>query len=209
MPMKEDERINASPLCWPSGKPRVSDFTRKTGNFGSRQKPITVRYAVDEIYRELGLMGIPDWQCIISSNLELRQDGDPRSGQRAPIDPGAAVWWRSNSDKPYTCVASDRYVKVEHNLWAIAKTIGAIRGIERWSGEAARDQAFTGFKALPSESTRHWSDVLEMEKSTDLAVIKIRYQHMRGKAHPDKGGSSAWLHEVQKAWEQAQAELST
>lgn len=94
-------------------------------------------------------------------------------------------------------------------MWAIAKTIWAIRGIERWSGKAARDQAFTGFKALPRESTRHWSDVLEVEKSQDLKTIKVRYQHMRSRAHPDKGGSSAWLHEVQKAWEQAQSELST
>jgi hypothetical protein len=87
-------------------------------------------------------------QVVISSNLELRNDGLPRASQRAPTDQGVAVYFNLNGRSQ--CFPCDRWTTVEHNLWAIAKSIEALRGLERWGAKTMVDAAFRGFQALPA-----------------------------------------------------------
>jgi hypothetical protein len=39
---------------------------------------------------------------------------------------------------------------INRNIYAIAKTIEALRGIERWGSGSMVEQAFTGFVTLPA-----------------------------------------------------------
>ncbi|ROU09438.1 hypothetical protein [Lysobacter enzymogenes] len=84
----------------------------------------------------------------MSTNLTLRRDGLPRSDQREPADPGAAVYWTdcTGADR---CMAVDRYTKTAGNLAALAATLEAMRAIERHGGAEILDRVFTGFTALP------------------------------------------------------------
>lgn len=47
------------------------------------------------------------------------------------------------------CFACEKWQDVYGNIYAIGKTIEALRGIERWGTGDMVEQAFTGFVALP------------------------------------------------------------
>ncbi len=81
---------------------------------------------------------------VVSTNLEPRLDGLPRSGQRKPEDPGAALYFRLN-DTPVV-LACDHYDTVAANLAAIAAHIDAMRAMER-HGVGSLEQMFAGFAA--------------------------------------------------------------
>lgn len=207
------ECIKASPLTWPEGWKRNS--VKKSSQFRTKKdvgyghNKITISKSVNFVLNELQRMGIPDWNIIISTNLILRNDGLPRSSQRAPEDVGAAVWWKD--DDIQRVIALDKYDRIADNIYAIGKTIEALRGIERWGGGEILDRTFTGFASLPNPDhviARSWRDVLEYYDGNNLAHANERYLIARMYAHPDKGGTSELFHEVEKAWEQCQAELS-
>jgi len=100
----------------------------------------------------------------------------------------------------------DRWTKVEDNLHSIAKTIEAMRGIERWGAKNMIKAAFTGFVALPAASRRHWREVLGVTDGQGSS-LESAYKRLRSKHHPDKGGTSERFNEVQVAYDQARAEL--
>jgi hypothetical protein len=83
---------------------------------------------------------------VISSNVPLKADGTMRA-DREPVDPGVAVYFvRDGKQVVFAC---DKYENVGENILAIAKTIEALRGIERWGASEMMERAFTGFKELP------------------------------------------------------------
>ena len=153
--------VTAYPLVWPAGRPRTPGHRRRRASFGKQasksfrrgygsagsyayKQSLTVEQArvrlVDEIDR-LGGSGL-----VISSDLALRQDGNPRSGQRNPQDPGVAAYFRLQGE-PH-CLSCDRWDRVADNLAAIAKHVEAVRGQTRWGVADARTM-FSGFKTLP------------------------------------------------------------
>src|SRR5262245_21803888 len=97
---------------------------------------------------------------VISSNVELRLDGLPKSGRRPPEDPALAVYWtkRKGRSLETRCMGVDRCDRVEHNLAAVAATLDAMRAIDRHGGDSILDRAFQGFTALPSPEC--WWQVL-------------------------------------------------
>jgi len=209
-----------SPLTWPAWFPRTLFDERQPARFGTKNqgswgsKPLTLHQACRRVTDEIGKYtrnGQP-WRCdpedvIISTDLLLRNDGLPRSGQRTPDDPGAAVYFAL--DGKQRCIPCDMYQRIEDNIGAIAATIAALRTIER-HGSQMFEAAFTGFDALPAPDQvvgRSWRDVLSYYGDS-LAEAKTAYQKARKVAHPDHGGAYGQLHEVQTAWEQAQNELS-
>lgn len=117
--------IPAYPLQWPTGWKRTASHRRSTARFGraSRSRPggwdygrqLTVAEAVDRLRGELSRMNIHDDDLVISTDLQLRLDGLPRSGQAEPQDPGAAAYWRTVSGDT-RCMAIDRYDRVADNL---------------------------------------------------------------------------------------------
>lgn len=205
----------AYPLSWPAGWKRTPLSSRTRARFGqarssgfgySSRGELTVAQATDRVLGELRRMGVKDYNLIISSNIELRRDGLPRSGQREPEDPGVAVYWRdSNQDgHPMRCMAIDRYDRVADNLAAIAATLEAMRAIERHGGAEILNRAFTGFTALPGAgSTTHWRDVLGVPATASRAEIEAAYRRLRSQHHPDRGGDAERFHQIQKAFDEA------
>lgn len=183
----------AYPLQWPAGKPRTR--SPQDARFGST----TVEIARRKLQHELKLLGatLP----VVSTNIELRKDGMPYSGRRTPDDRGVAVYF-SLKNRPM-CFACDKWQKIEHNILALAHTISALRGIERWGGGEMVEQAFSGFTALPAPKgnlTRNWFDVLECRRDSSYEVVRANYQRLARDHHPDNGGSTARMSEINEAW---------
>lgn len=210
----------AYPLSWPAGWKRTTGH-RTRAHFSKKNRDASRPYAMKEklsvadslrrLLDALRMMGIPDWCVIISTNVELRRDGLPYSGRKAPEDPGAAVYWQDGPQR--RCMAIDQYDRVEDNLAALAATLDAMRAIERHGGAAILDRAFTGFTALEfqdGEKKRHWREVLECSDSIrDIDAVKMIYRHLAKDRHPDKqGGSHEAMTELNVALEEAKKELS-
>ncbi|AYO95608.1 MULTISPECIES: J domain-containing protein [Xanthomonas] len=201
--------IPASPLSWPAGWKRTAGGQREKARFGkaARQRyngqresarELTIAEGVDRVRIELQRMGINDDDLVISTNLELRLDGLPRSNQREPADPGVAVYWQDRYDRtqPPKCMAIDRYDRVADNLAAVAATLDAMRAIERHGGAAILERAFAGFTALPAPAAASWRDVL------DPADPEGSYRRLRSQHHPDRaGGDATEFQRVQQAWD--------
>jgi hypothetical protein len=205
----------AYPLAWPDGWPRTSPARQSRAKFKTGRthygesgswisaERLTIATATRRVTDELKRMGAR--APVISTNLVLRQDGLPRSGQSAPRDVGVAVYW-TDRNKQARCMAIDRYDRVEDNLAAIAATLDAMRAIDRHGGAQILDRAFSGFVALPAPAQiRDWRDVLGLrETSITPETIKSAYRMMRSRTHPDReGGSPEAFGEVQRAYEDA------
>jgi hypothetical protein len=216
------------PLQWPIGWKRKQPSQRTAARFSKKETKysqrgdgssysyktsaeISIADATRRLLEELERMGVREYDVVISSNLQLRLDGLPRSGQSQPADPGAAVYWRDKGRD--RCMAIDAYDRVEHNIAALAATIEAMRAIERHGGAAILDRAFTGFTALPAPIVagmkKHWRDVLgfphDYQVSADL--VRERYRSRATAAHPDTGGSHAEMSELNAARDEALEEL--
>lgn len=192
----------AHPLSWPHGKPRTERWKREAARF-----EVTFARArdniVDEVRRLCG--AYPDPGLVISTNGALRRDGLPLASQRAPDDPGVAIYFVYK--KRQMAFACDRWTKVEHNMQAIAKTIDALRGVARWGTGDMLQAAFTGFTALPAPgatTAADWWDVLQCRRDSSLDVIREQYRRLRSEAHPDRGGSAERFEAVEQAWRKAQ-----
>ncbi len=192
---------HAFPLAWPMGRPRAARRERSRFDTGFSK-------ARDGLIAELERLGARDE--VLSTNLALRLDGLPKSGQPQPDDPGVAVYF-AYKGKPM-CFACDNWDKVEHNIHAIAKTIEAMRGIARWGTGDMLDRAFSGFTALPAPS-RAWREVLGIPprhpRGEDVTRehIEAAYRRLARTRHPDAGGSDDAMAELNRAREQALAEL--
>ena len=79
----------AYPLQWPASKPRRHPNDRKIGRFSTKNRTITIAGAFSRLQAELDRIGanLP----VISSNLELKADGLPRSTPNGPGPAGAVA----------------------------------------------------------------------------------------------------------------------
>lgn len=191
------EDAAAFPLCWPEGWPRTK--TKKNGLFKQ-----TVYTATQNLTDQLARMGAT--QVILSTSIPLRRDGLPLSKPPVDGDHGAAVYFMRKK-KPL-CLACDQYFDIADNIQALAKTIEAMRGIERWGSTDLLDRAFTGFAALPqSTSSESWWDVLGVSRSATADEITAAYKAKIKLAHPDTGGSNEDFMRIKTAHDAALAQL--
>ncbi|MCB1723254.1 MAG: J domain-containing protein [Gammaproteobacteria bacterium] len=225
--------VTASPLSWPAGWPRTPSNKRKRAAFGKRKESsyswtdgngqkctytqkgsLTVAEARDRLLFEIRSFTRsgrrwrinPD-MVVISTDLRLRNDGFPRSGQREPEDPGVAVYFELDGQPQV--IAMDGYDRIADNIAAVAATLSAMRTIERHGG-GLMERAFTGFQALPdltSTAVAHWRVVLGLDLSDGLAEAEAAYRRLRSKHHPDNGGDATSFAIVQRAIEQARQEI--
>lgn len=154
-------------------------------------------------------------KVVISSNVELRQDGLPYSNRKTPEDPGVAVYFELDGE-PYA-MPCDKWDRVADNLYAIAKHLEAMRGMERW-GVGSLQTAFKGFHALPPGSGGSYAQaaftaesaarfmVGEIKSNNSIAAVlashdiyKSLYRRVAAALHPDRGGDRKRFELLQEA----------
>src|SRR5215469_11741181 len=85
----------ACPLQWPSGWKRTPAHSRQGAKFTSYRQRLSIAEACYRLGRELDLLHAwPLDARTISSNVQVRRDGTPRSDGREPDDPGVAVYFK-------------------------------------------------------------------------------------------------------------------
>jgi hypothetical protein len=187
------------PLYWPLQHPRTS--SRRAARF-----VVDFATARNQLLRELDLLHASE--VVLSSNVGLRRDGLPAVPDREPNDPGVAVYF-TRRGKPFV-IACDQFDRVRWNLRAIGATIEALRSIERHGTTSMLEQAFSGFAALPPAPTaKPWREVLGLA-SGPVTVEAVRAQHfaLAKQHHPDVGGTSERMQEINAAVEAAIRELT-
>jgi hypothetical protein len=204
--------LTAYPLAWPPGRPRTAPERREWSRFhGTFQRRETIG-ATTRIYKEKARLTLTEARVqlfaelerlgarrvVVSTNIQLRRDGLPYADSRQIVsDPGVAVYFELGGEK--TAIACDRWRAVAENMRAIAKTVEAIRGIERWgSGEMVR-AAFRGFRALPPAS-RPWREVLGLPiRDLTEEEITTAFRERAKAVHPDVGGQHDAMAELNAA----------
>lgn len=194
--------IKSYPLQWAVG------WERNNGKENSRfrsdgKKPSiykSTQYLKEEVRRLKG-SDLVKGDLVLSTNLVLRKDGEPRSSQKKPDDVGVAVYFKYKGSMK--CICCDKYNQVGCNIWAVATSIDAVRRLKRHSTELL-DRAFVGFKGLPQNAGEHkesWFNILEVSSDASLTDIKKAYKRLALKYHPDKNQNSEYFYAVQEAYE--------
>lgn len=189
---KTIDNVEAYPLSWPNSWPRT--IRPERARFGDHSVGYARNLVLDEL-RKLGAKNV-----VISSNMTLRLDGLLRSGQREPEDSGVAVYFILNGFEQ--CFPCDRWDKVSHNLWAIQKSIEALRGLERWGAKDMVKAAFSGFKALPSPDMITPMVPQYFQSVEDENHLRERYKRLAKELHPDKGGDAVEFSEMKRQYDQ-------
>lgn len=210
------QSVSAYPLSWPAGWKRTAASERRRATFNTkgrsdsgfaRTRELSIADAIGRLVAQLRALGSRG-DYIISTNLILRNDGLPRSDQRDPSDPGAAVYW--TYDGQPQSMGIDQYTRVADNIAAIAATLEHLRGVDRHGGAQILKRAFTGFAALPApeNSPVGWWGVLGVERMAAVDEIKAAYRTLAKKLHPDNGetGDAEKFVVVDKAYKMAKDE---
>jgi hypothetical protein len=197
------------PLCWPHNVPRRPPHLRKKPLFADR----SVSAATNQLLQEINRLNHRSWNfsdrsVIVSTNVRLKKDGMPYSGQAEPQDTGVAVYFNlmfmraGKCQARHTVLSCDRWSKVGYNLTAIANDIEAQRARERW-GCTSVEQAFAGYLAIPERcGVRPWWEILNVPSDACHDAIQEAFRDMAHDAHPDKGGDPERWHELQTAYGQ-------
>lgn len=192
--------IPSFPLSWPDGLPRTE---RKA----SSQFRTTLNAALNNVRKSLEAFGRDSGRAAkdisITSNVTL---GDTR-----PADTGVAVWFEWDGQQ--RCIAVDRYPKPEDNLQAIHHVLEARRTEMRHGGLHVVRQTFKGFTALPAPpGQKSWREILGLGHvpiiNISEATIDNSYRSLAAKAHPDKGGTSEQMAELNRARKEAKEAIA-
>lgn len=198
------------PLHWPVGRPRTE--RRRASSFGT-SGPDALAHLADQV-RLLGGRSLE-----ISTNLPVqRHRSEPRWSDKAPADPGVAVFLVLDGEE--ICFACDRWLTVADNLRAIGKTMEALRGIARWGSEEMMRQAFSGYAALPAGELppqppspasgpppdppeEPWWIVLGVRQDISRPELDRHYRRWARVHHPDVGGDAARFRAITTAYRHA------
>jgi hypothetical protein len=226
---------SAYPLYWPRGRKRtpanqrrgdapfsvgehyaVTATTRNPGDGRTlehtirkhRTKTVTLPIALDRLEDQLARLGAQ--APVLSTNLELRLNGQPRAGQKDPEDPGAACYFTLN--KKRLVFACDKWTRVADNVAAIAAHIRAIRSVENY-GVGSTEQSFEGYRSLEdfSNGVIPWRRILGFpaEALPSLAEVEAKWRARMKEVHPDMSGQSGQQAvQLNQAIAQARAELA-
>lgn len=190
----------AFPLSWPEGFPRAT--RREAGKFKTG-----LPGALANVQSSLRLFGVDAGRAvsdvIMSSNVTL--------GASRPSDPGVAVWFVWDGEQ--RCIPVDRYTTVEANLQAIHHILEARRVELRHGTLALVRAAFKGFTpALPPPKSRSWRDVLGLNsvgKPITREMVETCFRGLARERHPDAGGSTEAMAEINEARAAAMKEVVT
>ncbi len=196
-------------LRWPERRPRTPAGERKYGRFSQTRdhggwhshEGLTIAIALSRLNDEAARLGCI-YQPIVSCDMEMRRDGQPKSGAKKPEDPGVAVYFELDGDEMVLCC--DRFTEVAQNIAAIAAHIDKTRAIERY-GVASAKEMFHAFLALPDPgSKRPWWQVLEVSQDASADTVKAAYRRLSMERHPDRAtGSHEMMAELTEAYREA------
>ncbi len=190
------------PLCWPVGWPRETYRRDPRHPF----KNNTFTRARESLATELERLRADD--IILSTNVPLRIDGQPRGDYRDRLtDPGVAVYFTLSDRRPMV-MARDAYPLVSDNLRSLALAVEHLRGLERHGGGQMVERAFTGFAALPDPGAKKsWHAALGIEPGVELTVelVEARHRELAMRHHPDRNGGAgeALMAEINQARDEA------
>ena len=192
--MNDDRIISPYPLCWPNGVARTPPNKRHGSPFRT-----DFETAVRNVTRSLVLFakdsGVKIEHVILSTNVDLLN--------RNPPDPGAAAWFKF--DGAFVAFGVDRFTEVKANVQAIHHIVEARRVELRYGGLAIVRQTFRSFVALPAPMG--WREILGLDGRPSRDEINRAYRSMAAKHHPDLGGSQAKMAEINRARDEAFAEI--
>jgi hypothetical protein len=176
----------AYPLQWPKGWPKTETGKRESG---IRFKNVSLAGALSGLQEEIRRLGGKN--LALSSNYTL--------GSTNPKEPGVVAYF--DYDGKPVAMPCDRWNQIEANVRAIALTIEAMRGMERWGAKHMITAMFAGFTALPARTGPSCWDVLGIrsEPLPTEQVVMAAYRTLAQKAHPDKGGSTEAFNELTQA----------
>lgn len=200
------EAIPRYPLAWPLGWARAKQ--RLNAPFSTKKAVdgrLSVIVATQRLEQQLDALGAKNQ--VLSTNVELRLDGRPRSDQE-PRDPGVAVYFTFKGRA--TVLAADRFRRVADNIAAIAGHVEALRRVDRY-GVGTIEQALAGYKALPADSAADWRAVFGFSSGSRPALDQVdsAYKAAARVKHPDvPGGSEEAMQQLNRAREFALADLS-
>lgn len=183
---------HAYPLAWPVGWPRTEPMRRQRW-----PNQVTLGASLKELESEMRLLGVRN--VVLSSNCSLGMENAP--------DPGVVAY--GVYDTQQISVPCDRWTTVAANVRAIAKTINAMRGMERWGAKHMIKAMFQGFTSIRGPGPKPWREVLGIppETGVTLELIRERRVALARKFHPDNGGSDALMSEINAAADQAFGEI--
>ena len=185
----------ANPLKWPQGYPRSG--RAKSSQF---DRNLTIYRATADLAEETRKLRAS--YPVLTTDLRTHKDGKGfYSNQRQPDDLGVSVFFEM--DGTQMVFACDRFDRIQDNIRAIAKTISALRGIERWGASEMMRRAFQGFTALPAPDGEWW-DVLGVPRDAPMDRIKAAYRARIKSAHPDRGGDPEEAARLNRAMEEAE-----
>lgn len=215
-----EQPVDRFPLAWPAGWPRTPAINRQRAPFhrlGTRtitpqggaaydvkeKRDITLAGAIEQLMRECDRLGAQG--PVLSTNVELRMDGQPKGGRAEPGDPGVALYFR-HKNRPIV-LACDKWSRVPDNVSAIARHIEAIRAQDRW-GVGRLEQALAGYQRLLS-GRRAWWEVLGFSRPpVQWSLIEEARERLVKQYHPDRPeGNLEKMTEINEAFQTAKEEF--
>lgn len=182
----------AYPLTWPDGwtrtkSPAKSQFKTSLAGAIKNVTGSINAFSNDSDRKIDGFM--------VSSNVTLFD--------QSPADAGVAIYF--TWDGISTCIAVDRYLKVEENLQAIHHVIEAERTKLRHGGLNLVRAAFRGYAALPPPSAyrRDCWEVLGLKPGAGHDDIDFAYKKLAKALHSDKGGDDKAMADLNAARDKA------
>jgi len=195
--------------AWPPEQPATPVGRRKPGLF-------TADYLARLNLLESEMTAVSAKDAILTAFIpknQIRADGWPLSSAKA-AGPGLILSFTSNGQPRE--FAADHYDDWKDNLYAVAKTLEALRGINRWGGASSGKQ-YAGFSPVlaPDAQPMPASFASSQSAAVFLAdhaegwsagqilnnslVLKSAYNAASIKLHPDTGGTHEGFVQLQQA----------
>lgn len=204
----------AFPLSWPTGWPRTPAEQRRGGkqfmrpiynveNQLTERRQIGFAKARDLLFSELRRLGATS--IILSSNHRPDRTGLVVENARKPADDSVAIYFVLNGKR--MSMGADRFTSAAANMRSLGLAIEAMNQLERHGGGVMMERAFSGFAALPPPSggastpQRSWREVFGFPSHMDVIEeqVELRFKRLSRERHPDRGGSSEAMSELNVA----------
>lgn len=189
----------AFPLTWPPNWPR-------TVTPGASQFKTSLEGAINNVEKSIAAFARDSSKkvenVIVSTNFAMMD--------RRPKDSGVAVYFRW--DGIDTCIAVDRYQKIEDNLQAVHHVLEAERVKLRHGGLNLVRAAFRGYAALPPPAAvMNWRVAFDFSPDNlalTLEMVQKRYKALAKVYHPDlPTGDRDKMYKLNAAMEAAKREF--